>query len=349
MDGITRNMAVQAIRQQKSFAIEAFFGNLLIAGMILSIVLGLIPSSSFAIEADGATNPSIVMDVRAVRQWQALGGITRTLRQGMRGTDVGLLQELLSNYTVTLKNISPTGTFGPKTTIALKEFQKKMNLPQTGTTPKQTRDILNAIYFQDVCPDTPWNPDADKSLKNVNREIGVGLSYQPGDLQKIPSTIRTAGVMCLRNDVIPRLQAMFNAAQKSGHTLMVTSAFRRPEVQTSLYEYWTSISGEDAKRGIAEAGHSEHQLGTTVDLSGKSINYAGASDRLGKAKEGIWLKENSYKYGFIMSYPEGKESVTGYRYEPWHFRYVGVDTAKDIHYEGMTIKEYFDTFLGTDL
>jgi D-alanyl-D-alanine carboxypeptidase len=141
---------------------------------------------------------------------------------------------------------------------------------------------------------------------------------------------------------------MFVDAQKAGHTLMVTSAFRRPEVQTSLYTYWTSISGDDAKRGIAEAGHSEHQLGTTVDLTAKSIKYAGVSEKLGKTKEGVWLKENSYKYGFIMSYPEGKESITGYRYEPWHFRYVGIDTAKDIHDEGITIKEYFDIFIGND-
>ncbi len=344
MDSITRKTPVQYTKILSYIVIKPF-----LLSPITTLLLGIV---SFPIPAKAQTiSPSptpIIMDVRAVRQWQAQGGITRTLRPGMRGTDVGLLQELLSNYTLVLKNTSPTGTFGSKTAVALKEFQKKMGLPQTGTTPKQTRDIINAIYFQDICPDTPWNPDDDKSLENVNRQNGVGLSYQPGDLQKIPSTIRTSGIMCLRSDVIPRLKAMFVDAQKSGHTLMVTSAFRRPEVQTSLYAYWTSLSGEDAKRGIAEAGHSEHQLGTTVDLTAKSIGYSGVSEKLGKTKEGIWLKENSYKYGFIMSYPEGKEAVTGYRYEPWHFRYVGIDTAKDIYDEGMTIKEYFDTFLGND-
>lgn len=290
------------------------------------------------------TSSPIIMDVHAVRTWQSLGGIRKTLKQGSKGAEVALLQELLLNYSKIFSSVEPTGNFGPQTRSALKDFQRKMNLPQTGIVDVKTRNIINAIYFQDVCPDTPWNPDSDKSLKNVSRNESVGLSYEPGDLLRIPPTIKTAGIMCLRNDVIPRIREMFIDAEESGHILMVTSAFRRPEIQTSLYKFWVDLSGEDAKRGIAEAGHSEHQLGTTVDLTAKSVGYSGVSERLGKTKDGIWLKENSYKYGFIMSYPEGKEAITGYRYEPWHFRYVGVDIAKDIHNEGLTAKEYFDLY-----
>ena len=96
----------------------------------------------------------------------------------------------------------------------------------------------------------------------------------------------------------------------------------------------------DPKKSVAKPGYSEHQLGTTVDLSGSSINFASASINFDNTPEDLWLRENAHLYGFIMSFPYGKDETTGYKYEPWHYRYVGKDVAKKIKNSGLTLVEY---------
>ena len=133
---------------------------------------------------------------------------------------------------------------------------------------------------------------------------------------------------------------MFMDGKKDGLILSVTSGFRRFEVQESILKATKAWKGDEAYKSVALPGHSEHQLGVAVDLSGKSVNYASTVYTFGNVPEGKWLVENSYKYGFILSYPKGKESITGYIYEPWHFRYVGVSFAKEIFDSEKTIVEY---------
>ncbi|MDD3663185.1 MAG: M15 family metallopeptidase, partial [Candidatus Pacebacteria bacterium] len=97
---------------------------------------------------------------------------------------------------------------------------------------------------------------------------------------------------------------------------------------------------KNASIAIAKAGYSEHQLGTTIDLSGSSIGYASTLTKFGGTPEDLWLNENAHKYGFVQSYPIGKEEVTGYMYEPWHYRYLGVEIATKIKKSGLTITEF---------
>ena len=89
----------------------------------------------------------------------------------------------------------------------------------------------------------------------------------------------------------------------------------------------------------ARPGHSEHQLGTTADLTSANVGFQ-LSEGFGDTPEGAWVRENSWKYGFIISYPAGTEGITGYAYEPWHIRYVGEATAADVHASGLTLHEY---------
>jgi len=136
---------------------------------------------------------------------------------------------------------------------------------------------------------------------------------------------------------------MFRDAEREGIYLGITSAYRKPEIQKYLFDFWLMIEGPDALDAIAEPGASEHQLGTAVDFTDASIGYAGVDDRFASSGGGKWLAQNGHRYGFIMSYPRGKEKMTGYKYEPWHWRFVGVDTATALYNQGITFNEsYFN-------
>ncbi len=288
------------------------------------------------------------IDIEHARQWQQTGGLYRDLTSGSRGADVRLVQYLLAKLSphtgIAFDSNSVSGTYGPKTKAAIAALQKKLNIKPDGEFTDETRFFFDSLYFKDLCPDA--NVAQDKSYENVSRRVAVPKDYIPSDLIRLPRTIRTAGVMCLSREPARRLEEMFNAAAREGHSLAVISAYRSAHTQALLTAFYLRTAGKAGLAGIAEAGHSEHQLGTTVDLSGKSVGYSGPTDRFGTAPEGIWLAENSYKFGFILSYPKGKD--TGYIYEPWHFRYVGVDVAKDIFEEKMTIQEYLDLVKGPD-
>ena len=91
----------------------------------------------------------------------------------------------------------------------------------------------------------------------------------------------------------------------------------------------------------ARPGHSEHQTGLAVDVMGSNNDY----DEFEKSIEFSWMKENAHKYGFILRYPKGKENITGFKYEPWHYRYVGLITATRIFKENITLEEYYNKYL----
>ncbi len=288
------------------------------------------------------TLEKLSVDITYAREWQHTGGLYRDLSLGQKGSDVRLVQYLLVKLApysgVKFDAGSITGTYGPKTDAAITALQKRLGIRPEGKFNNEIRFFFDSLYFKDLCPDA--DVEQDKSYENVSRRIAVPKDYIPSDLIRLPRTIRTAGTMCLSREPARRLEEMFNAASRSGHDLAVISAYRSAHTQELLTAFYLRTNGKAGLAGIAEAGHSEHQLGTTVDLSGKSIQYSGPTERFGTAPEGIWLAENSYKFGFILSYPKGKN--TGYIYEPWHFRYVGVDTAKDIFDEKLTIQEYLD-------
>ncbi len=132
------------------------------------------------------------------------------------------------------------------------------------------------------------------------------------------------------------LDEMFAAAAADGYKLWVRSGFRSYATQKSLYQNYVKRDGAAAAdRYSARPGYSEHQTGLAFDINNASSSF-------NNTPEAKWLAENAYKYGFILRYPEGKESVTGYIYESWHYRYVGIDKAKLLFESGLTIEEYYN-------
>ena len=168
----------------------------------------------------------------------------------------------------------------------------------------------------------------------------LSSTYAPSDRKNTSYAGLTSGYS-VRSFVIADLKAMASAARTAGARLAIQSAYRSYSNQKATFDYWVRVDGyATAIKESARAGHSEHQLGTTLDFR----SYGGSApwnySDWATTKAGAWMKANAWKYGFIMSYPKGKTSVTCYAYEPWHYRYVGKDVAAKVRSSGLTLREY---------
>lgn len=177
-------------------------------------------------------------------------------------------------------------------------------------------------------------------LALVTKQRGLPESFVPSDLVELDGVPVTRRGLRLRTVALPPLQALLTEATSQRLKLVVLSAYRSYAEQTETHQALVAQLGEaQAGRLSAKPGHSEHQLGTAVDFTSPSLRYE-LAEGFAQTPEGRWLGENAHRHGFIMSYPEGKESLTGYAYEPWHFRYVGVEAARTIHQQGLTLETY---------
>ena len=139
---------------------------------------------------------------------------------------------------------------------------------------------------------------------------------------------------------LPDLLRLLEAAAAEGHRIAVVSSYRSFETQRNTFQYHVDTLGqEEASRVSARAGHSEHQLGTTVDFSSAAVAYE-LVEAFGATPEGRWLADHAHEHGFVLSYPQGMEEVTGYVYEPWHFRWVGREIAAEVRASGLTLGQF---------
>ncbi len=176
----------------------------------------------------------------------------------------------------------------------------------------------------------------------VDRDQALPADYEPSDLVLLAENgIRASDPsMRVRLVIIPDLGAMFDAALAQGYRLMVFSAYRSYKTQQRVYDYWVNTLGkEEADRSSARPGHSEHQLGTTMDITVVDLK-GNVFDDFGNTPAGKWLAENAYRFGFVMSYPPDTELITGYKHEPWHFRYLGRRLAKIIKERDLIPSQY---------
>ncbi|MGG1575898.1 D-alanyl-D-alanine carboxypeptidase family protein [Fictibacillus sp. NRS-1165] len=179
----------------------------------------------------------------------------------------------------------------------------------------------------------------------VNKRSKLPENYKPSDLvypdvafifsEKIEKRM-------MRKAAADALEDMFAAAKKEGINLTGVSAYRSHETQTALFNNYAKRDGyEKARMYSALPGTSEHETGLAIDVAGDG-GKCPAQDCFGDTQESKWLAEHVSDFGFIIRYPEGKESITGYKYEPWHIRYVGKSVAHKIVGKGETLEEYFN-------
>ena len=186
------------------------------------------------------------------------------------------------------------------------------------------------------------NPTSYQVYINKNRRLPEG--YTPLDLVE-PKVSHLAARgddrRLLRVEPASKLEELFEAAQEEGIDLVAVSGYRSHQRQATIYQSHVARNGQEyADRFSARPGTSEHETGLTIDVSAASVAFA-LEQAFRDTTEGSWLAENAHLYGFIIRYPEGKEAITGYAYEPWHLRYVGEELAQHLYEEELTLEEYF--------
>lgn len=171
----------------------------------------------------------------------------------------------------------------------------------------------------------------------------------PDDFSVNLSTLRSGHSVDER--AATHLQEMLNDARAEGLSPIICSSFRSMDKQQSLFNnkvnryisqgFSKEEAEKEAAKSVAVPGTSEHQTGLAVDIVAKS--YQLLNEEQENTAEQQWLMKNSHKYGFILRYPKGKSNITGIKYEPWHYRYVGKEAAKEITEQGITFEEYLES------
>lgn len=184
--------------------------------------------------------------------------------------------------------------------------------------------------------------DGNDLLAPVNKRNSLSPTYTPPDLVEVPAPPAVRAGIRLRKAAWDAVQALAAEARAQGLRLAVISGYRSYQDQEALYRGYVASMGEERAAQIsARPGHSEHQLGTAVDFGSPANGYQLEEDFADTA-EGRWLLANAGRFGFVLSYPRSGQAATGYAYEPWHFRYVGVEQARAVAASGLTLTEYLE-------
>lgn len=172
----------------------------------------------------------------------------------------------------------------------------------------------------------------------VNKTNVLRSDYTPKNLVKLNIEFlsdTSNESRCMEKKAADSLEDLVATAKKENIILIGSSAYRSYKSQLRILKEETDKKGVDyADKYVAKPGQSEHQSGLAIDVTNRVRCFDKTS------KEAQWLANNAYKFGFILRYPDGKEDITGYNYEPWHIRYVGKDIAKEIYMKNITLEEY---------
>lgn len=202
---------------------------------------------------------------------------------------------------------------------------------------EDTVTFVNAYLDKDYYTnDIPLSKDkASKLDVIVNKYYKLDKDYEPEDLTIINSKF-ASGTQKLRKEAADKFEEMASDMLKENLKIYAGSTYRSYSYQEGLYNRYVKKDGfKEAETYSARAGYSEHQLGLAVDIVNGKWNYLSEGD-----KEYTWLINNSYKYGFILRYPHESEYITGYVFEDWHFRYLGIELATKVYESKLTYDEY---------
>ena len=202
-------------------------------------------------------------------------------------------------------------------------------------------------------PVDPPAPDFDRNQYSIDDADSIWVvanktrrlspkKYVPSDLvtMDVPHTYTAI----LRRDAAKAYKVMLRAATRAGKSLVAQSAYRSYATQVSVYNGWVAQLGRrGADLQSARPGYSEHQTGLSVDIAAGSRSCT-IQECFANTPEGKWLQKHAWEYGWILRYPKGKTDITGYKYEPWHWRYVGKALAEQVHLVGPkeTLEEFWE-------
>lgn len=196
---------------------------------------------------------------------------------------------------------------------------------------------LDKPYYEN----TKESTDLNKTTILVNKYIYLPKDYVPNNLVAISNEYANSGKE-LVYEAKEKFEKMANSAKQEGYTIRAISAYRSYSYQENLYNgYLKKDTKEKVDTYSARPGYSEHQTGLVVDIDNTEVSF----ENFESTSEFSWMQKNAYKYGFILRYPKGKEEITGYTYESWHYRYVGESIAKYIYENNITLDEYYIRFI----
>jgi LAS superfamily LD-carboxypeptidase LdcB len=205
-----------------------------------------------------------------------------------------------------------------------------------------TEDEIIVYSISKDFPVIHSNSESLSYLVLVNRYFRLANDFTPSDLSFV-NVQSLNGSHLLRATAARAAEDLFDTAYvEEGHVLLATSGYRSFITQESTHNYWISVLGlEEARRVSARPGHSEHQLGLALDLSTHALGGY-LSEGFSSTPEGAWVRNNVHRFGFIVRYPQNREADTGFTYEPWHIRYVGVEVASEIFNSGQILEEFLE-------
>jgi len=253
--------------------------------------------------------------------------------------------------------IEATGRYDENTTWAITDFQLHEDLTATGIYEEETKEAIQEAIDDQKTIETgkhlpqPTNDDPSvienpyEVLALVNKEHTLPEDYVPHDLVipdvRFPFT-EDLPKKQLREIAAEALEELFAAGDEAGMDLFAVSGYRSYERQDAIFAANVDEHGEEAANTFsAKPGESEHQSGLTMDITSPEVDYD-LTTEFGETEEGKWVKEHASDFGFIIRYPEEKEDITEYQYEPWHLRYVGKKAAKEIMKNDLTLEEYLE-------
>lgn len=236
----------------------------------------------------------------------------------------GYLTSLTANTTpVDSQQVVPTEP-QPEEIKEPESQQETEKEPEPTPEPEVDRSGANGYEGNETLPQ---EPTVIKGILMASKQYPLPADYAPGESEEARAAF----------------EEMAAAARVDGFELVAFSGYRSFERQQELYKRYVKNDGQEAAdRYSARPGHSEHQTGLALDIGEKNFEEHFARESFGETEAGKWVATNAHRFGFILRYPEGKEKITGYMYEPWHFRYVGKELAQELTESGLTVEEYIE-------
>lgn len=304
--------------------------------------------SAFADEATHNERQSSAADQNEETEQQPVKVL---LRIGDSGEAVSDLQQQLNTlgYELTVD-----GKYGPKTQWYVKDIQLQAGLSGDGSFDTATETYIQRAHSGEVTviPGKAIHLDlSDNTITNpadllalVNKTRSLPADYVPEELIEpdVPRVFQGDDLPYnkMRREAAEALEELFEQGEQAGLQLVARSGYRSYDTQVAVFNRNVEQNGEEAaNKYSARPGESEHQTGLVMDVTCPTVNNE-LVVAFEDTDEGKWLQQYAADFGFIIRYPEGKEDITGYQYEPWHLRYVGTDAAQVIMSQNLTLEEY---------
>ena len=245
---------------------------------------------------------------------------------------------LLSSFVFKEKKETPQEEFTYNFTFPFfKEEKKKEYLEYKE---KTGLSLKESIIHVNIGLNHPFYTNAKETVDKGILTIVNKYNFIPNDY--IPKNLITVNGLSINKEAYNSYLDMKNDMEKENLYIRIISAYRSYDYQESLYaNYLKSNSQNIVDTYSARAGYSEHHTGLAIDIDNTKLNY----NKFYLTKEYLWMQDNAYKYGFILRYPKDKDNITGYSFEPWHYRYVGKEVSKYIKEHNITYEEYYYEFV----